>query len=222
MTTTSAKLLKLALPLIKTHGFTREALSLSVLSLPTPLGRPLPDASVTALFGPGDDARRTLVHAWLDDARHQMKEEAVEKIEMGDVLKARLKSNEPVLEHLPEAFALLASSSSLPLPLLPVDPAPIIKHAIQVSNQACWIAHINQSHYFLTSYHWYTRRASISASLPRRELHQLTSPKTAPVFLDSLLENAEHAGKALDETALFASYVWKSWRGIVRSSGVLV
>jgi len=142
-----------------------------VLSLPTPLGRPLPDASVTALFGPGDDARRTLVHAWLDDARHQMKEEAVEKIEMGDVLKARLKSNEPVLEHLPEvidilfggepilklifvpcrrannfclmlqAFALLASSSSLPLPLLPVDPAPIIKHAIQVSNQACWIAH---------------------------------------------------------------------------------
>ncbi|KAG1822051.1 uncharacterized protein BJ212DRAFT_1335530 [Suillus subaureus] len=49
------------------------------------------------------------------------------------------------------------------------------------------------------------------------ELHQLTSPKTAPTFLDSLLENAEHAGKALDETALFGSYNWNSWRGIVRS-----
>jgi ubiquinone biosynthesis protein COQ9 len=144
-----------------------------------------------------------------------MKEEAVEKMEMGDVLKARLKSNEPVLEHLPEAFALLASS--LPLPLLLVDPAPIIKHAIQVSNQACWIAHSDAR-----ELSWYTRRASISAIYLAAELHQLTSPKTAPAFLDSLLENAEHAGKALDETALFASYVWKSWRGIVRSSGVLV
>lgn len=217
MTTTSAKLLKLALPLIKTHGFTREALSLSVLSLPTPLAHPLPDASVTALFGPGDDARRTLVHAWLDDARRRMKEEVSERMEMGDVLKARLRSNEPVLEHLPEAFALLASSSPLPLPLLPVDPSPIIKHAAEVSNQACWIAHSDAR-----ELSWYTRRVSISAIYLAAELHQLTSPKTAPAFLDSLLENAEHAGKALDETTLFASYVWKSWRAIVRSSGVLV
>ncbi|KAG1728669.1 hypothetical protein EDB19DRAFT_1882156 [Suillus lakei] len=221
MTTTSSKLLKLALPLIKTHGFTREALSLSVLSLPTPLAHPLPDASVTALFGPGDDARRTLVHAWLDDARRRMKEEASDSmglhLGMGDVLKARLRSNEPVLEHLPEAFALLASSSSLPQPLLPVDPAPIIKHAAQVSDQACWIAHSDAR-----ESSWYTRRASISAIYLAAELHQLTSPKTASAFLDSLLENAEHAGKALDETALLASYVWKSWRGIVRSSGVLI
>ncbi|KAG2131327.1 hypothetical protein DEU56DRAFT_814006 [Suillus clintonianus] len=217
MTTTSAKLLKLTLPLIKTHGFTREALSLSALSLPTPLAHPLPDASVTALFGPGDDARRTLVHAWLDDARLRMKEQAAERMGMGDVLKARLRSNEPVLEHLPEAFALLASSSALPLPLLPVDPAPIIKHAVQVSDQACWIAYSG-----LRESSWYTRRASISAIYLAAELHQLTSPKTASAFLDSLLENADHAGKALDETALFASYVWKSWRGIVRSSGVLV
>ncbi|KAG1762704.1 hypothetical protein EDD22DRAFT_1043092 [Suillus occidentalis] len=198
-----AKLLKLALPLIRTHGFTRDALSLSVLSLPTPLAHPLPDPSVTALFGPGDDARRTLVHAWLDDARRRMKEEAVENMGIGD--------------HLPEAFALLASSSPLPLPLLPVDPTPIIKHAAQVSNQACWIAHSDAR-----EISWYTRRASISAIYLAAELHQLTSPKTAPAFLDSLLENAEQAGKALDETTLFANYVWKSWRGIVKSSGVLV
>ncbi|KAG2149090.1 uncharacterized protein EDB93DRAFT_360423 [Suillus bovinus] len=217
MTTTSAKLLKLALPLIETHGFTREALSLSALSLPTPLVHPLPDASVTALFGAGDDACRTLVHAWLDDAKCRMRKEATESVGMGDVLKARLRSNEPVLKHLPEAFALLASSSSLPLPLLPVDPAPIVKHAAEVSNQACWIVHRNAR-----ESSWYTRRASISAIYLAAELHQLTSSKTAPAFLDSLLENADHAEKALDETALFASYVWKSWRGIVKSSGVLV
>jgi ubiquinone biosynthesis protein COQ9 len=80
---------------------------LSVLSLPTPLAHPLPDASVTALFGPGDDARRTLVHAWLDDARRRMKEEAAENMGIGDVLKARLRSNEPVLEHLPEVIDIL-------------------------------------------------------------------------------------------------------------------
>ncbi|KAG2368189.1 hypothetical protein BDR07DRAFT_1270222, partial [Suillus spraguei] len=213
----SAKLLTLALPLIKTHGFTREALSLSVLSLPTPLAHPLSDASVTALFGPGDDARRTLIHAWLNDSRRRMKEEAAERMGMGDVLKARLKSNEPVLEYLPEAFALLASSSSLSLPLLPVDPSPIIKHAAEVSNQACWIAHSDAR-----ELSWYTRRASVSAIYLAAELHQITSPKTAPAFLDSLLENAEHAEKALDETALFASCIWKSWRGILRSSGVLL
>ncbi|KAG1895362.1 uncharacterized protein F5891DRAFT_960299, partial [Suillus fuscotomentosus] len=200
---------KLALPLIKTHGFIREALSLSALSLPTPITHPLPDVNVTALFGPGDDAYRRPVHAWLDDARHRMKEEATEKMR-------GLKSNESVLEHLPEAFALLASSPLLPLPLLPVDPAPIIKHAAQVSNQACWIARSDAR-----ESSWYTRRATISAIYLAAELHQLTSPKTAPVFLDSLLENTKHAGKVLDETALFASYIWKSWKGIVRSSGVL-
>ncbi|KAG0691557.1 hypothetical protein DFH29DRAFT_89121 [Suillus ampliporus] len=132
---------------------------------------------------------------------------------LGDVLKARLKSNEPVLKHLPEAFALLATSS----PLLPADPIPIIKHAAQVSNQACWIADSDAR-----ESSWYTRRASVSAIYLAAELHQLTSPRTASTFLDSLLENAEYAEKALDETTLFASYVWKSWRGIVKSSGVLL
>ncbi|KAG1876046.1 hypothetical protein C8R48DRAFT_690560 [Suillus tomentosus] len=113
-----------------------------------------------------------------------MKEEATEKMGMEDVLKARLKSNEPVLEHLPEAFALLASSPLLPLPLPPVDPAPIIKHAAQVSNQACSIAHSDAR-----ESSWYTRRATISAIYLAAELHQLTSPRTAPASLHLLLEN---------------------------------
>ncbi|KAJ8591759.1 hypothetical protein M405DRAFT_851237 [Rhizopogon salebrosus TDB-379] len=211
MTTASARLLKLALPLIETHGFTREALSLSVLSLPTPLAHPLPDASVTALFGQGDDARRTLVRAWLDDATHKMRADSA-PMALGDILKARLKTNEPVLQHLPEAFALLASSS----PVLPLDPTPVLKHAAGVANQACWIAHSDAR-----ELSWYTRRASVSAIYLAAELHQLTSPRTASAFLDSLLENASHAEKALDETTLFATYVWKSWKGIIKSSGVV-
>ncbi|OJA11317.1 hypothetical protein AZE42_08590 [Rhizopogon vesiculosus] len=212
MTTASARLLELALPLVKTHGFTREALSLSVLSLPTPLAHPLPDASVTALFGQGDDARRVLVNAWLDDARYKMKAESSPTTALGDILKARLTSNEPVLQHLPEAFALLASSS----PVLPLDPTPVLKHAADVANQACWIAHSDAR-----ELSWYTRRASVSAIYLAAELHQLTSPRTASAFLDSLLENASHAEKALDETTLFATYVWKSWKGIIKSSGVV-
>jgi ubiquinone biosynthesis protein COQ9 len=68
---------------------------------------------------------------------------------------------------------------------------------------------------------WYTRRASVSAIYLAAELHQLTSPRTASAFLDSLLENASDAEKALDETTLFATYVWKSWKGIIKSSGVV-
>jgi hypothetical protein len=42
-----------------------------------------------------------------------MKEEATERMRMGDVLKARMKSNEPVLEHLPEVTDILPVGESL-------------------------------------------------------------------------------------------------------------
>ena len=45
------------------------------------------------------------------------------------------------------------------------------------------------------------------------ELHQLTSPRSAPDFLESLLTTA-------DETELFSRYIMKSWAGIIKSSGV--
>lgn len=96
-----ARLLQLAVPLVKTHGFTRTALARAVLDLPQPHAEPLTDAAVTALFGHGDDARRTLVRAWLEDARGQMKH-LPSASHMRDVLHARLRINAPVLEHLPE------------------------------------------------------------------------------------------------------------------------
>ena len=53
------------------------------------------------------------------------------------------------------------------------------------------------------------------------ELHQLTSPHTAYNFLDTLLEKSESASRSLEEVSLFSSYVLKSWRGIIKSSGIL-
>ena len=104
-------LLKLALPLVKNHGFTRSALSLAAMYSPS--GKhtaPLNDMAVDALFGEGDEARRTLIHAWLDDARVSLRTPrsqgdaaaSTQTPSLGNVLKTRLSRNEDVLEHLPE------------------------------------------------------------------------------------------------------------------------
>jgi hypothetical protein len=96
----STRLLQFAVPLVKTHGFTRKTLSLSVLSLQTPHAEPLSDTAVSSLWGQGDDARRTLITAWQDDARQQMK--IIQSPTMRGVLRKRLELNEPVLSYLPE------------------------------------------------------------------------------------------------------------------------
>jgi hypothetical protein len=152
-TMSSSRLLQLAIPLVKTHGFTRKTLSLSALSLPTPHTEPLSDTAISSLWGQGDDARRTLITAWLDDARQQMKN--VQSPTIREVLRARLQCNEPVLSYLPEvrlsrkhsamrvshntapqAFALLASpTSGLP----PLDIRPGLRHAATIADDACWI-----------------------------------------------------------------------------------
>jgi ubiquinone biosynthesis protein COQ9 len=79
-------LLKYALPLVKVHGFTRETLARSVLHLPLTETRtnthvePLSDTAVSALFGEGDEARRTLISAWLQDGlRHMGTVQGVER-----------------------------------------------------------------------------------------------------------------------------------------------
>ncbi|KIK99597.1 hypothetical protein PAXRUDRAFT_491106 [Paxillus rubicundulus Ve08.2h10] len=208
----SSKLLQLAIPLVKSHGFTREALARSVLHLPKPHPEPLPDISVTALFGRGDDARRALVNAWLEDARCRMKDNASASASMRRVLHARMKTNEPVLGHLPEAFALVATSPGVLL----VDPLPILRHAALVADQACWIVQPQAQE--MT---WYTRRASLSVIYLAAELHQLTSPNTAESFLDYLLENSDAAEKAIQEITLFSSYILRSWKGLAKSAGVL-
>jgi len=105
-------LLKLALPLVKNHGFTRSALSLAAMHSPSGNHTaPLNDMAVDALFGEGDEARRTLIHAWLDDARISLRTaysqggvatSTPQTPSLENVLKTRLNKNEDVLEHLPE------------------------------------------------------------------------------------------------------------------------
>lgn len=111
----SARLLQLSLPLVETYGFSREALARSVLCLgtdsgqspnPTPAEKthaaPLSDTAVSALFGSGDKARRTLVEGWLEEGLRRMVSRSSESVSVRDALRARLEYNEPVLGHLPE------------------------------------------------------------------------------------------------------------------------
>lgn len=94
------RLLQLALPLVQTHGFTRQTLAQSVLALPAAHPEPLSETAVSSLFGEGDEARRTLIKAWLDNGRAQMR--LSPSSDMRDVLATRLRYNEPVVELLPE------------------------------------------------------------------------------------------------------------------------
>lgn len=134
-TTSSKRLLQLAVPLVKQHGFTREALSLCVLSLPTPHKEPLSDAAVSTLFGQGENARRSLISAWLDEAREKMKTwESVPTVK--EVLKKRLECNESVLSYLPEVslfedtFRDFRAHASLRLLLCLLHPHQVYRHWI--------------------------------------------------------------------------------------------
>ncbi|KAJ4477389.1 hypothetical protein J3R30DRAFT_3485105 [Lentinula aciculospora] len=213
MSAPRSQLLKLAVSLVRTHGFTREALSRSVLELPLDKVHPEPlsDNAVSSLFGSGDYARKTLIEAWLDEGIIQMA--SAPSPTLSYALHARLIYNEPVLHHLPEAFALLASPErGLP----PFDPRPALKHASRIADEASYISGDMSS-----ELSWYTHRASLVAMYSAAELHQLTSPETAHAFLDSLLTGTTALKRSLDEVQLFSGYVFQSWKGILRSKGIL-
>ena len=106
-------LLRHAIPLVRTHGFTRQALSFAALSLPNHT-EPLSEMAVSALFGPGDEARKTLIQAWLEEGINRMGwrngdddgGQAKGSVPIREALKDRLKWNEPVLDQLPEVLLL--------------------------------------------------------------------------------------------------------------------
>ncbi|KAJ7170881.1 hypothetical protein C8R43DRAFT_981412 [Mycena crocata] len=211
MANSSARLLKLALPLVSEHGFTRAALARSVLHLPTPHAEPLSDNAVSTLFGRGDLARKTLIHAWLDGGVESMQQQAV-PTSVKEALHARLAYNEPVLEHLPEAFALLSVPEST---ILPLDPTPALRHAARIADEACYVA-ADES----LRLSWYTRRASLMGIYSAAELHQLTSPQSAHAFLDSLLTTSSAINSSVEDVRLYGSYIFRSWAGIIKSRGV--
>jgi ubiquinone biosynthesis protein COQ9 len=67
---------------------------------------------------------------------------------------------------------------------------------------------------------WYARRASLAAIYAAAELHQIASPNTAHAFLASLLDTSSSVKRSVDDVGLFASYVTRSWAGIIRSAGI--
>ncbi|KAF9267977.1 hypothetical protein L218DRAFT_955143 [Marasmius fiardii PR-910] len=211
MSSTRNQLLQIATTLVKTHGFTREALSYSALHLP---GRdahqqPLSESATSSLFGVGDIARVTLINAWLDEGLKEMNK--IPSPTISQVLRARLDYNAEVLGHLPEAFALLCSpEKGMP----PLDPRPAIKHAAKIANETCKITQDRS-----IQLDWYARRTSLATIYAAAELHQLQSPQTAGMFLDDLLTSSDKLGSAFREAQLFSSYVLKSWDGIMRSKG---
>ncbi|KAF8335158.1 hypothetical protein F5887DRAFT_1273488 [Amanita rubescens] len=225
-----SQLLRSAVPLVKDYGFTREALARSVLAHNDASLKehkePLSEDALDALFGPGNDSRRTLIHAWLDEGLDRIREMGRQTWEqqrqldtttatltLGQVLHARLEYNEPALPYIPEAFALLISPS---IGVPPLDPLPAIQHTANVADEACRAIRDQSLHLA-----WYTNRASIAAIYTAAELHQLTSPTTAHAFLDSLLESSTALKKSVDEIGTYSQYVIRSWAGIIKSSGIL-
>lgn len=101
-------ILRRAFTHIPTHGFTRRAIALSVPAS----GTPLSETAISALFGAGDNADRSLIRAWLEEGRAQMNPISSSNGEcsnpagsttsttMEEVLLRRLKWNEAVLHHL--------------------------------------------------------------------------------------------------------------------------
>ena len=102
-------MLRHAVPLIPTYGFSRQTLALAALHLPRPHAEPLSEGAITALFGAGDEARKNLAWAWLEEGRRRMRglEDATENTQRMEIpievsLRRRLQWNEPVLDKLPE------------------------------------------------------------------------------------------------------------------------
>ncbi|KAF9520865.1 hypothetical protein BS47DRAFT_1286636 [Hydnum rufescens UP504] len=198
----SRALLRRAFPLIPTHGFTRKTLALSFPNAP------LSETAVSALFGQGDEAPKTLIRAWMEEGRRQMSVR-----ESPDVLLKRLDWNIPVLPHLKDAFALLSASSSPFVPVIDVRPG--LQHAISVADEACHICEPRQN----GPVSWYTRRAGIALVYTAAELHQLTSPDTAPGFLRQLLKTSLKPAEVVNELVLFADFAVRGWGGIFRGRG---
>jgi ubiquinone biosynthesis protein COQ9 len=95
-------ILRQAFNQISTHGFTRRAIAHSIPDSATSLS----ETAISALFGPGDAAQRTLIRAWLNEGRLHMStatpsaSSKPEAVSMEGALLKRLEWNEPVLPHL--------------------------------------------------------------------------------------------------------------------------
>lgn len=115
-------ILRHAMPLIPAHGFTRECLSNAAASVTG--AQSFGDTEVTALFGRGDEAKKTFIRAWLKEGLHDMATThpnvaiaepsgSAKPSNLEHLLRRRLMYNENVLRHLPEVSWRCSFSCSL-------------------------------------------------------------------------------------------------------------
>ncbi|KAG8954384.1 hypothetical protein FRC04_011710 [Tulasnella sp. 424] len=148
----ASAILKRAFPLIPTHGFTRTCIAeASALS----------DTAITALFGKDDEAERVLVDAWLTEGVKSMPVAPASSTgqpqpfhtQLKTSLGWRLRYNEPVLKHLPEAFAVLGTQTAV----IPYDPRPAFEHAFRIADEALHVSGDSS-----LGPQWYARRAAVA------------------------------------------------------------
>lgn len=111
--------------MIPTYGFSRQTLALAALHLPRPHAEPLSEGAIAALFGAGDEARKNLAWAWLEEGRRRMRglEDATENTQRMEIpievsLRRRLQWNEPALDKLPEVCRVRRISSDASLKII--------------------------------------------------------------------------------------------------------
>lgn len=209
----ASAILKRAFPLIPTHGFTRTCIAeASALS----------DTAITALFGRDEEAERVLVDAWLKEGVQSIGSggepptstppPAALHAELKDSLGRRLKYNEPVLKHLPDAFAVLGTQT----PVIPYDPRPAFEHAFRIADEALHVSGDTS-----LGPQWYARRTAVALAYSAAELHQIQSPDTAAGFLSRLLDDAKELEVAVGSVGEFAGFAFDGWKGIIKAQGVL-
>ncbi|GAA5843208.1 hypothetical protein JCM3766R1_006620 [Sporobolomyces carnicolor] len=180
---------------------------------------------------------RALFQEWLEQGRREMVE-AIRQSRLGGAdainrgIRARLTYNEPVLDRLPQALALLSAPTttplSSPLSILP-SPVPHLAHSASIAQD---LAKSSGSQAQGTA--WYSIRARLALIYTLSELHLLAAPASEPAasttaseriqdairFSEKLWRETGKVGDTVQGAEDFATWVVKSWMGIIRSRGI--
>ncbi|BGP39740.1 hypothetical protein JCM10450v2_003709 [Rhodotorula kratochvilovae] len=176
---------------------------------------------------------RALVHEWLLQGRRDMVTAVrdsglrVEEDALRFGMRARLAYNEPALDRLPQALALLTAPTSTylsnPLAALPFpSPAPHLSHVAHIAQD---LAKASGSEAQGTS--WYTLRARLATIYALSEL-SLLAPSSASLpssariaaaqeYAETLFDQSARIARDVEGAGMFAQWVAKSWMGIGRS-----
>ncbi|TNY23438.1 hypothetical protein DMC30DRAFT_414128 [Rhodotorula diobovata] len=187
---------------------------------------------------------RALVDEWLVKGREDMVAAVAQSRLTGDDalrvgVRERLAYNEPVLDKLPEALALLSAPTSTylnnPLSALPwPSPVPHLTHVAHIAQD---LAKASGSHAQGTE--WYTLRLRLSTIYALSELSLLSPPApslsasasasspsatppaeriaAAQQYAERLFDQSAKLGTEVHNAALFLEWVRKSWMGLARS-----